>query len=320
VMNADASRAVSVDLAAGARTVLLAPVTVGFAVGALVLLAGGVTLLLWGASGLGRASTSPSGGSAGSIQRAVSPAAGAAVTAVPASPARLTADLEPVSRWLWLVKWILVIPHLLVLAVLWIALLVTTIIAGVAILFTGRYPRGLFDFSVGVLRWSWRVGFYGYSAIGTDRYPPFTLARTDYPADFDVAYPEHLSRGLVLVKSWLLAIPHLIIVGLLTAPWYWVANGSPTSDFQRNAGISLLGLLVLVAGLALLFTNRYPRALFDLIMGINRWVYRVAAYVLLLRDEYPPFRLDQGAREPDVSTPQTADPVSATVDDDRADA
>ena len=144
-------------------------------------------------------------------------------TAQATYPVRLTGELDPqLSRWMWLVKWFLAIPHYVVLAFLWIAFLVTTVIAGFAILFTGRYPRSLFDFNVGVLRWSWRVGFYAYSAIGTDRYPPFTLARTDYPADFDVAYPERLSRGLVLVK-WLLAIPQLIIVGLFTAniPFWW---------------------------------------------------------------------------------------------------
>ena len=58
---------------------------------------------------------------------------------------------------------------------------------------------------------------------------------------------------------------------------------------------------MLVAGLALLFTGRYPSSLFDLIMGINRWVYRVTAYVALMRDEYPPFRLDQGAVEPSAT-------------------
>jgi hypothetical protein len=223
-------------------------------------------------------------------------------TAQATYPVRLTGELDPnLSRGLWLVKWLLAIPHYIVLAFLWVAFLVTTIIAGFAILFTGRYPRPLFDFNVGVLRWNWRVAFYAHSAIGTDRYPPFTLARTDYPADFDVAYPEHLSHGLVLVKSWLLAIPHLIIVALFTAnmPYWWTTRNDWSSG-ESAAGISLLGLLVLIAGIILLITRKYPRALFDLIVGVNRWVYRVTTYVALMRDEYPPFRLDQGQHEPDV--------------------
>jgi len=215
-------------------------------------------------------------------------------------PAQLTGALDPdLSRGLWLVKWFLAIPHYVVLAFLWVAFLVTTVIAGFAILFSGRYPRALFDFNVGVLRWNWRVAFYAYAAVGTDRYPPFTLARTDYPADFDVDYPKHLSHGLVLVKSWLLAIPHLIIIGLFTAnaPYWWSTANQGASEYGNAAGISLLGLLVVIAGFFLMFTRRYPRALFDLILGINRWVYRVLAYVALMRDEYPPFRLDQGQHE-----------------------
>ena len=293
VMNADATPQVAADLTAGARFALLGPIAVGLSVGALVLLGAGVALLVWGATGLGRRATSTG-------DRAVAVPAHQTGLAVSehSYPVQLMGELTPpLSRWLWLVKWFLAIPHYVVLAFLWVAFLLTTIIAGFAILFTGHYPRSLFAFNVGVVRWSWRVGFYANSALGTDQYPPFSLARSDYPADFDVDYPERLSRGLVLVKSWLLAIPHLIIVGLLTAPWYWVANGAPTDDYERTAGISLLGLLVLVAGLALLFTGRYPPSLFDLIMGINRWVYRVTAYVALMRDEYPPFRLDQGPVE-----------------------
>jgi len=216
-------------------------------------------------------------------------------------PVQLTGQFDPqLSRWLWLVKWVLAIPHYVVLAFLWVAFGVTTLLAWFAILFTGRYPRGLFEFNVGVLRWSWRVGFYASGAIGTDRYPPFTLSRTDYPADFDVDYPEHLSRGLVLVKSWLLAIPQLIIVALVTAdmPLWWTARNDWGSGQQSTVGISVLGILVVVAGLVLLFTGRYPRPLFDVLIGVNRWIYRVLAYVALMRDEYPPFRLDQGPHEP----------------------
>ncbi|MCU1633355.1 MAG: hypothetical protein JWM61_2007, partial [Micrococcaceae bacterium] len=134
-----------------------------------------------------------------------------------AYPSTLLGELDPsLTRWKWLVKWFLAIPHFILLFFLWFAFAIVTIIAGFAILFTGRYPRSLFDFNVGVLRWHWRVAFYAYAALGTDRYPPFTLARTDYPADFDAEYPERLSRGLVLVKWWLLSIPHLLIVAAVT--------------------------------------------------------------------------------------------------------
>jgi Domain of unknown function (DUF4389) len=218
---------------------------------------------------------------------------------------------EPLSRWLWLVKWLLLIPHYIVLAFLWLAFVVVTVIAFFAILFTARYPRALFGFNLGVLRWSWRVSYYGYSALGTDRYPPFSLGEEPgYPARLDIAYPQRLSRGLVLVKWWLLAIPHYLVLGVLVGGTSYTitsvtANGQ-TSTWTTTAGTSLLSLLVLFAGVGLLFTARYPRGLYDFAMGVDRWVLRVVAYAALMTDSYPPFRLDQGGSdpaEPDGPTP-----------------
>lgn len=204
---------------------------------------------------------------------------------------------EDLSRWLWLVKWLLVLPHYLVLAVLWPVFLVTTAMAGVAILVTGRYPRGLFELNAGILRWTWRVSYYAYAALGTDRYPPFALADVpDYPARLQIDYPQQLSRGLVLVKWWLLVLPHYLVVGLLVGGGWW-AFGSAGDD-ARVGGPGLIGVLVLVAGVILAFSGRYPRPLFDLVVGLDRWVLRVAAYAGLMTDAYPPFRLDTGGPEP----------------------
>jgi hypothetical protein len=118
-----------------------------------------------------------------------------------------------------------------------------------------------------------------------------------------------MARGLVLVKSWLLALPHLLIVGVFTATWTLGGNNDD-ARFVLSGG--LLGLVVVIAAIALCFTGRYPAGLFDLVMGINRWLYRVIAYVALMTDEYPPFRLDQGGHEP-VTTlpPPVVDPVPA---------
>ncbi|TDE34856.1 DUF4389 domain-containing protein [Actinomadura sp. 6K520] len=209
-------------------------------------------------------------------------------------PVRVDGRLdEPLSRWLWLVKWLLLIPHYIVLFFLGIAFAVLTVVAFFAILVTGRYPRAIFEFNLGVLRWAWRVAFYGYGALATDRYPPFTLKDVpDHPARLDIDYPEELSRGLVLVKWWLLAIPHYVVVAL------FMGGGLGGDDGNWNAP-GLVGVLVLIAAVALLFTTRYLPGVFAFVMGMHRWVLRVAGYAFLMTDRYPPFRLDMGGAEPE---------------------
>jgi hypothetical protein len=211
-------------------------------------------------------------------------------------PARLDGHLDPnLSRWRWLVKWILAIPHIFVLVFLWLAVTVLTVVAGFAILFTGRYPRAIFDFNVGVMRWTWRVTFYAIGAFGTDRYPPFSLQPDpSYPADFDVDYPERLSRGLVLVKWWLLALPHYLIVAVFAGGFGLGWNGA----WRGAGGGGLIALLAIFAAIVLAVRGRYPQSIFDFVMGMNRWCYRVLAYAALMRDEYPPFRLENGGTDP----------------------
>lgn len=310
VMRADAQSGVAAHVSVGTNTGLVGPVGVALGVGgALVLLLGGV-MVGFGAIGLRRRETES--GVGGVALSATSLAAGA-------YPVLLDGRLDPpISRWRWIFKWFLILPHLVVLAFLWLAVMALTVVAGVSILFTGRYPRSIFDFVVGVMRWSWRVTFYAYSALGTDAYPPFSLEADDrYPARFDVLYPEHLSRGLVLVKWWLLAIPQYLIVGFFAGSGFAVGDRLSHS-WWIGAGGGAIGLVVAVAALVLLFTGRYPEALFDFTMGMNRWCYRVLAYALLLRDEYPPFRFDAGGNDPGHVGPGPAPvtPTPATLDEE----
>ena len=262
VMNADGSRGIEVSGTVGAETPWLLGVGIGLLAAGIVVGAIGLAIVLMVAR----------------RSRSVAPQE---PTVSAGFPLVFKAEMtEPLSPALWLVKWFLLIPHLIVLPFLWVGFAFSWFAAFIAILFTGRYPRGSFNYNVGVMRWTWRVAFYSYQALGTDRYPPFSLRPGGYPADLDVTYPERLSPGLALVKWWLLAIPHYIVIGI----------------FQGGAGFyswGLVTILTMFAAVTLLFTGRYPKDIFRLVVGMNRWAFRVFAYAALMTDTYPPFRLDE---------------------------
>lgn len=197
---------------------------------------------------------------------------------MPAEPVRVRGAIDAPSSRLWLVKWcVLAVPHYPILIGLYLVYPLVVLAAGIAILCTGRYPRPLFDFNVGVLRWSWRVMNYRFPMNTTDQYPPFTLKpRADYPGDLQVDYPEQLSRGAVLVKWWLLALPQIIMCWAMEAP---------------------LQVLCVISAVRLLVRGTVSPGMFDFLMGMVRWRYRVAVYVSLMTDEYPPFRMDLGGSD-----------------------
>ena len=247
VMNADGSPAVVADVDAGIKTGLLTPIVIAMGVGALMLFGAGAALIVGGVVGAG---------STPSPAAVTSPVPAAATPrGVPAYPLTLEGHLDPkLSRWQWLVKWFLAIPHFIVLAVLWTAFAVLTMVAFFAILFTGRYPRRIFDFNVGVMRWSWRVGFYATVHDRDRPLPAVHARRCGLPGPARRGLSRAAVPGLVLVKSWLLALPHLILVGLFTASWgFGDRNGW---RFGLNGG--LLEALALIAGVALLYHRHLP--------------------------------------------------------------
>jgi hypothetical protein len=192
----------------------------------------------------------------------------ATVAPAPGYPLRYDVQYaEELSRWLIFVKWLLAIPHFIILYALGIAAAVIGLIAFFASLFTKRYPRDLFDFVVNVNRWGANVG--AYFGLFRDEYPPFSWEPGQYAVMYEVDYPEELNRWLPLVK-WLLAFPHVIVLFFLFVAVY---------------------VVYIIAWFAILITKRFPRGLFDFIVGVNRWNLRVSAYTSLLRDEYPPFSL-----------------------------
>lgn len=186
----------------------------------------------------------------------------------PGYPLRFDVEYpERLSRLLIFVKWLLAIPHFIVLYFLGIIAELFLLIAFFAILFTKKYPRGLFDFVVNVYRWN--ANAVAYTALMRDEYPPFSWDAGQYPVTFEVDYPEELNRWLPLIK-WLLAIPHMVVLFFL----YIVAL-----------------VLWVLAWFAILITGRFPRGMFDFMVGAMRWQYRVTAYAYLMRDEYPPFSM-----------------------------
>ncbi|HEX2127889.1 MAG TPA: DUF4389 domain-containing protein [Solirubrobacterales bacterium] len=173
-------------------------------------------------------------------------------------------------RLLPLVKWLLAIPHFLVLIFILLAAAIAHVIAFFAVIITRRYPEGLYGFVVGAFRWMFRV--QAYVLLLTDRYPPFSLQPDpDFPARYEFDRPAEIDRWRPLVQ-WLLAIPYLIITHALGY---------------------LFGAVTLIALFAILFTKRYPPGLFAMARGVLRWQARAVAYAGFFVDRYPPFEFDQ---------------------------
>lgn len=175
---------------------------------------------------------------------------------------------EKLSRLSTLLRAILVIPQAIVLGILGLIAYVLLIISWFAIVFTGNYPRGCFNFITMVFRWSANVNAYMY--LFRDEYPPFSGDPGKYPVSLEIDYPDHSLSRLTTLFRVFMVIPQMFVL----------------------AFVGLLSVLVYVAWFAIVFTGRYPRGIFDLLVGLQRWQLRVGGYYLLLTDKYPPFSLD----------------------------
>ncbi|MFN8586048.1 MAG: DUF4389 domain-containing protein [Dehalococcoidia bacterium] len=170
-------------------------------------------------------------------------------------------------RWMILVRWLLAIPHLAIIYVFNNVSNVITLIALFAILFTRKYPEGLFKLQLGIQRWSQNVWAY---VLFHDQYPPFSFEDGQYPpVRYTVERQEQYARFMPLIK-WLLAIPHYLVLIFLIV----------------GAAFAYLWTWVVV-----LATGRYPQGPFNYLVGVQRWGARVSAYVGLMVDQYPPFSL-----------------------------
>lgn len=183
-------------------------------------------------------------------------------------------------RWLLFFRAFLVIPHVLVLWFLLIALNLATTVAWWAILITGRYPEGMWSFSMSILQWVARVRAY---SIGLrDEYPPFGDGA--YPMTFRLAHPGRQARWLLFLRTWLI-LPHffcLAFVGFIA------------------------GIVQIVAWLSVLILGRMPRGMFSFLVGAERWLFRALMYAYMLTDTYPPFSLGHSPEEPVAQEPAFA--------------
>jgi hypothetical protein len=189
----------------------------------------------------------------------------------PASQSRLTNFPLGIGT---LIRYILLIPHIVVLYFVTLIAYILYFLATFGILFTGKYPRGMFNFVVGFMRWSANVGAYLNSLI--DKYPPFSTEAQEYPVSLEVDYPETSSRLLnfpilgITIKE-LLLIPHLIVLIFLFVAVF---------------------VVVFIAKFAILFSGSFPEGMHRFVVGVTRWQMRISAYMLGLTDKYPPFSMN----------------------------
>ncbi|MBK5233541.1 MAG: DUF4389 domain-containing protein [Thermoleophilia bacterium] len=197
----------------------------------------------------------------------------AAVATSPAGgyPVQVEADLLPeYSRFMPLIKWFLLIPQYIVLVFLGIGALFVIMIAFFAILFTGTFPKGMWDYLVGVHRWALRV--MAYHLLVSDKYPPYSM--DEQPGDtvrLHAAYPETVERWRPFV-AWLLVIPYMFVASLIGM---------------------VASICSFIAFFTIIFTKKIPDGLFDVIRISFVWQIRAGFYNSWMSTEYPPFEWDE---------------------------
>jgi Domain of unknown function (DUF4389) len=170
----------------------------------------------------------------------------------------------------------IILPHMFVLLFISIAAGFINFIAFWAILITGKYPQGMWNFMLGMLRWNLRLSARMDNL--SDGYPAFGLSAVDNNTSIELEYPQSSSRGLVLLRTFFgffyILIPHGICLLFL--------------------GIAAM-FVKLIAFWIVLITGKYPKGMHDFMVGVTRWSLRVSAYYYNLTDTYPPFTLQEVA-------------------------